>query len=266
MSMLRGYWAVLRGSFMVGVIYRFGFIFTILGNIFYMAVTYYLWRSIYANTTTLRGMTFNQTYLYVALGSAIFVLFKTYADWFISYEIREGAIATYLIKPIDYQLYSLAVSLGSMLMNLAAITLPAAILLIFVYRIPIQWGPGLMVFPLSLLLAYLINFSFDYFIGITGFYSESIWGISITKDVIISVLSGALIPLQFFPQAAQKILMLLPFQAMYHTPLMMITNPNQGWDAIFSMLAIQAIWVVVIFVLTRLFYNQAIKVLRVAGG
>jgi ABC-2 type transport system permease protein len=266
MSTPRGYLAVVRGSFMVGVIYRFGFIFTILGNIFYMAVTYYLWRSIYANTTTLRGMTFNQTYLYVALGSAIFVLFKTYADWLISYEIREGAIATYLIKPIDYQLYSLADSLGSMLTNLAAITLPTAILLIFVFHIPIQWGPGLMVFPVSLILAYLINFSFDYFIGVTGFYSESIWGISITKDVIISVLSGALIPLQFFPQALQKILMLLPFQAMYHTPLMMITNPNQGWNTILPMLAVQVIWAVVIFILTRLFYNQAVKVLRVAGG
>jgi ABC-2 type transport system permease protein len=263
---MRGYLAVLRGSFMVGVMYRFGFIFTILGNIIYMAVTYYLWRSIYASATTLRGLTFNEAYLYVALGSAIFVLFKTYADWIISYEIREGSIATYLIKPVDYQLYSLAVSLGSVLMNLAAITLPTLILLLFVFHIPIQWGPGLIVFPFSLAMAYLLNFSIDYFIGITGFYSESIWGISITKDVLISVLSGALIPLQFFPDAIQKVLMMLPFQAMYHTPLMMVTNPNQDWESLLSMLAVQGVWALVIFGLTRLFYNQAIKVLRVAGG
>jgi ABC-2 type transport system permease protein len=266
MNTLRAYLAVLRASFMVGVIYRFSFIFTIIGNLVYMAVTYYLWRSIYANTEVLRGMTFNETYLYVALGSAIFVLFKTYADWLISYEIREGAIASYLIKPIDYQFYTLADSLGSVLMNMAAITLPTLILIIFVFHIPIQWGPGLILFPISLVLAYLINFSFDYFIGITGFYSESIWGISTTKDVIISVLSGALIPLQFYPEAVQKILMVLPFQAMYHTPLMLVSNPNQEWGALLKMLAVQVVWVVATFIFTRLYYNKAIKVLRVAGG
>jgi ABC-2 type transport system permease protein len=266
MNTLRAYLAVLRGSYMVGIIYRFGFIFTILGNVVYMAVTYYLWRSIYANSVTLRGLTFNETYLYVALGSAVFILFKTYADWFISYEIREGSIAIYLTKPVDYQFYALAVSLGGALMNLTAISLPTALLLVFVFQIPFQFGLGLLLFPISLVLAYLISFSFDYFIGLTGFYSESIWGISITKEIIISVLSGALIPLQFFPEIFRNILLALPFQAMYYTPLMMIIRPNQDWQTLLSMLAVQAAWAIIIFILARLFYNKAVQVLRVAGG
>jgi ABC-2 type transport system permease protein len=266
MNQLRSYLAILRGSFMVGMIYRFGFFFTILGNIVYMAVTYYLWRSIYANATTLRGLTFNETFLYVALGSAVFILLKTYADWYVAYEIREGFIAIYLTKPVDYQLYSLSVSLGSVLMNLAAITIPTILMLIFVFRVQIQSGPGLLLFPVSLALAFLISFNFDYFIGLIGFYSESIWGMSITKEIIVTVLSGALIPLQFFPDAIQKILLVLPFQAIYHTPLMMVTRPNQGWEVFLPMLGVQLAWVVATFALTRLFYTQAIKVLRVAGG
>jgi ABC-2 type transport system permease protein len=266
MSRLRSYLAILRGSFMVGVIYRFGFIFTILGNIIYMAVVYFLWRSIYANATTLRGMTFHETFLYVALGSAVFILLKTYADWFISFEIREGFIAVYLTKPVDYQLYSLAVSTGGALMNLTAITLPTIFMLAVIFRVPCQTGPGLLLFPVSLALAFLISFNFDYFIGIVGFYSESIWGMSITKEIFITVLSGALIPLPFFPDAIQKILLVLPFQAIYHTPLMMVTRPDQGWDVLLPMLGVQFAWAVATFVLARLFYNQAVKVLRVAGG
>jgi ABC-type uncharacterized transport system permease subunit len=61
-------------------------------------------------------------------------------------------------------------------------------------------------------------------------------------------------------------LMWLPFQAIYHTPLMMITKPDQGWDVYIPMLAVQLLWVLALFVATRLFYNQAIKVLRVSGG
>jgi len=266
MNSLRSYLAILRGSFMVGIIYRFGFIFTILGNIVYMSVTYFLWRSIYANASTLRGMTFNETFLYVALGSAVFILLKTYADWYISYEIREGIIAIYLTKPVDYQLYSLAVSLGGALMNLAAITIPTIIMLVFVFRVPLQVGPGLFLFPLSLALAFLISFNFDYFIGVLGFYSESIWGMSVTKEIFVTALSGALIPLQFFPETLQKILLVLPFQAIYHTPMMMVTRPNQGWDVLLPMLGVQFAWTIAIFILTRLFYYQAVKVLRVAGG
>jgi ABC-2 type transport system permease protein len=214
----------------------------------------------------IRGLTFNETFLYVGLGSAIFILLKTYADWYLHYEIREGIIAVFLTKPIDLQLYMLFTNLGSLLMNLMAITLPTAILLGFVFRVTIPFGVGLFLFPIGLLLAFLISFSIDYFVGLMGFYSESVWGLSMTKEIIISVFSGALIPIQFFPDAMQKILLWLPFQAIFHTPIMMLTRPNLGLDVFLPMLAVQAAWAVILYIAARLFYKQAVKVLRVAGG
>jgi ABC-2 type transport system permease protein len=263
---MRAYLPIARGSFMVGLVYRFGFLFTIVGNIVYLGVAYYLWKSIYSYSDVIRGLTFNETFLYVGLGSAVFILLKTYADWYIHYEIREGMIANYLIKPIDFQLYNLFANLGSLLMNLMAITIPTAIMLAFVFRIKIAFGAGLFLFPVSLLLAFLISFSIDYFIGLMGFYSESVWGLSTTKEIIVTVFSGALIPLQFFPEAIQKVLYWLPFQAIYHTPLMMLTRPNQGLEVFLPMMAVQLAWAAILFVAARLFYNQAIKVLRIAGG
>ena len=263
---MKSYLAVLRGSFMIGLIYRYGFLFNIAGNIIYMLVTYYLWKSIYQGREVLRGLTFDQTYIYVALGSAVFILLKTYVDWLLSFDIREGMIASYLIKPIDLQFYILFNSFGYSLMSLAAITLPTLILMIFVLHIEIPLCIGLALFPLSLLLAYLVSFCFDYFIGLLCFYTESIWGLSITKEIIVTVLSGALIPLQFFPDTIQKILFWLPFQAIYYTPLTMVAQPNLGMDTFLPMLGLQLFWVIVLFVFTRMFYNQAIKVLRISGG
>jgi ABC-2 type transport system permease protein len=263
---MRAYLPIARATYMIGIVYRFGFLFTILGNIVYLGVAYYLWKSIYTYSDTIRGLTFNETFLYVGLGSAIFILLKTYADWFIHYEIREGNIATYLTKPIDYQIYNLFANLGSLLINLTAITLPTAFVMIFIFHVKVTPGFGLLLFPISLLLAFLISFSIDYFIGLLAFYSESIWGVSITKEIIVTVLSGALIPLQFFPDAIQKVLYWLPFQAIYHTPLMMITRPDQGLPVFLPMLLVQIAWAILLFLLARLFYNQAIKVLRIAGG
>jgi ABC-2 type transport system permease protein len=263
---MKGYLAVMRGSIMVGVVYRFGFIFSIIGNVIYLGVAYYLWKSIYRHANVIRGLTFNETFLYVALGSAIFILLKTYMDWIMNYEIREGSIATYLIKPIDFGLYMLFTSFGSVLMNFAAITIPTLFMLLFVFKVNFTLGPGLLIFPLSLFMAFLISFYFDYFVGLLCFYSESVWGISTVKDIVVTMFSGALIPLQFFPDAMQRILLWLPFQAVYHIPLMMVTRPDQGWNVFLPMLLVQLFWTVALFIATRMFYNQAIKVLRVSGG
>ena len=263
---MKSYLALLRGSYMSGLIYRLSFVFTILGNVIYIAVSYFLWRSIYAGAQTMHGLTFDETFLYVALGSAVFILLKTYVDWYISYEIREGIIAIYLTKPVDFQLYALFTSLGSVLLNLTAITIPTILLLALVFRVTPTPGLGLVLFPVSLLLAFVVSFSFDYFIGLLAFYTESTWGLSMTKEILVAVLSGALVPLQFFPDAIQKVLLLLPFQAIYYTPLIMVSKPDVGWETLLPMLAVQLFWAVCLFAATRLFYNQAIKVLRVSGG
>lgn len=263
---MRKYIAVACASYMIGMIYKFGFIFSILGNIIYLGVAYFLWKSIYANTETMRGLTFDQTFLYVGIGSAIFILLKTYTDWIISFEIREGSIAMYLAKPIDFGLYMLAGTFGSVLLNITIITIPTILMLVFVFKVQFAIGVGLYLFPVSLFLAFLVSFFIDYFVGLVCFYTESVWGISSTKEIIVTVFSGALIPLQFFPEAMQKILYWLPFQAIYHTPLTMITQPNQNINIFVQMIVVQLTWAIILFVVTRFFYTQAIKTIRVAGG
>ena len=263
---MRKYLAFTRGSFMVGLVYRFGPLLSLIGNFIYLGVAYYLWHSIYKNSDTLRSMTFNETFLYVAIGSAVFILLKTYVDWEVSYEIREGIISTYMTKPLDYQTYILFTSLGQTLMSLMVITIPTLLIITLVFKVAIPLGIGTLLFPFSLLLAFVISFCFDYFIGILAFYTESVWGLSTTKEIIILALSGALIPLQFFPAKLQSILLLLPFQTIYHTPLMMLTKPDQDPQIFVSMLIVQVIWAVVLYALTRLFFEQAVKVLRIAGG
>jgi ABC-2 type transport system permease protein len=263
---MKSYLSLARGNFMVGLTYRAGFIFLILGSIIYITVAYFLWQSIYANSQSLNGLTFEQTFLYVALGSAVFVFLKTYADWFISSDIREGTIITTLIKPIDYQLYALFSSFGFGLTNLVGVTVPTLVLLFAVFRVPVASGPGLAFFPVSLVLAFIISFTLDYFVGLLAFYTESVWGLSMTKEIIVTVLAGALIPLQFFPQAIQQVLRWLPFQAIYFTPLMMVTKPDSDVQQLTIMLLVQVFWAAVLLLLTRLFYHRAINVLRVSGG
>lgn len=263
---MRAYWAMAKGTFQTFMAYRSGFFFTVLNNLAYMTIAFFLWRSIFQGQETLKGLTFNQTFLYITVASALIVMLKTWTDWEISYQITQGSIIMSLIKPINFQWMMVSQAAGFSLMNMISVSVPSILFLIFVFRIPINVGVGFAFFPFALALSFLLNSAFDYIIGLTSFYTESIWGISTTKEIVITFLSGAIIPIQFFPDTFQKILGFLPFQAMYHLPLMMLTEPDQDLAVYLGMIGIQVFWVVVMMVLARLFYNRAILVLRVSGG
>lgn len=263
---MRPYWALAKGSYLAWMVYRFSTLFTLVSNLLYMVVIYFLWRNIYSGAETLNGMTFNQAFVYLTLAGSIFNGLKTWVDWSMSRSIITGAIATDVVKPLDYQMQMLFRSAGTVLYNFTVISIPSAILLLVVFRAEITPGLGLLLFPLSLVFAFLINFVLDYAVGLTSFYTESLWGISMTKEIIVTLLSGALVPIQFFPEAGQAILRLLPFQAIYHIPLTMIVSPNLPAMDYLAMLGVQGFWAVLLFALSRLFYRRASQVLFINGG
>ncbi len=87
-----------------------------------------------------------------------------------------------------------------------------------------------------------------------------------TKEIVTTLLSGALVPLQFFPEAIQRVLELLPFQAIYHVPLMLITSADLTFADCLRLLGTQVFWVVTLFAISRLFFSRALRVLTVSGG
>jgi ABC-2 type transport system permease protein len=263
---MSGYWALARGSFFAWMVYRFGGVFTLITNLLYMVVIYFLWRNIYGENAQIHGMSFNQAFIYLSLAGSIFNALKTYIDWMMSRNIITGNVAVDIIKPMDFQFQMYFRAAGTFIYNFFLITLPSAVMLFLVFRADVQWGIGLLFFPLGLVLAFSISFAIDYVVGVAAFYTESNWGISMTKEIIVTLLAGALVPLQFFPEAAQAVLKLLPFQAIYHLPLTMIISPNLPVMEYLQMLGIQAFWVAALFMGGRLFFNRASRALFINGG
>jgi ABC-2 type transport system permease protein len=263
---MKPYLGTVKGMLIAWFIYRFSFFFTLMGNLLYMTLIYFLWKSIYASSVTIHGMTFNQTFIYLAVAGSLFILFTTGTDWNISNRIIDGSLIVDLLKPVDFQFLTLARTTGYTIFDLVVITVPSLLVLFLGFRADMKLGIGLLFFPIGLILSFLISFAIDFSVGLTSFYTESLWGISMTKTVITSLLSGALIPLPFFPQAAQNILRLLPFQAIYNIPLSMITSPNLGALDYLRALGVQVLWIAILFTFCRWFYQRAFNVLTVSGG
>lgn len=144
--------------------------------------------------------------------------------------------------------------------------LPTAVIVYFVTNGAIYLGSNLLFFFVSVVFGLLINFLIDFFVGTICLYTESIWGINVMKEVVVALLSGASIPIVFFPETLAKIVMVLPFQAIYNTPLRFLIDHNMSFEERLRLIGLQLFWLVALAVITELFWRKSLKQITVNGG
>ena len=255
-------------SFMEAAAYRAYFIFTIMSNLFYMVIVYFLWRAIFSSvsTATINGMTFKQTFIYLALAGCVSSVLMTWTEWGMSRDMKNGNISLYFIRPIDYQVNVFSKSLGDIWTNFIIIFIPSFLVVLLFAGDEIKIGYNLIIFVIAFAIAALINLMFDFLIGLISFYTESIWGISTMKDTVILLLAGAIIPLQFFPQNIRKVVEMLPFQAIYNLPLKILIEKSYTLEDYVMILLQQLFWLAVLFIITRLCFKKASTAITINGG
>lgn len=265
---LKGYLAVLRGSIMEGLSFRTSTFLRIAGNLVYLLIIYFLWKAIFDSSPvdTVNGMNFYDTMIYLVLAAAMFNFMDTFVVYHIGDDYQTGHIALYLAKPIDYQPFLFFSGLGRCVISFFITFMPTFIIIFFVTKGSIAMGINLIFFMISLLLSIGVNFCIDFFVGTICFYTQSIWGVNIMKEVVVSLLSGATIPLAFFPEMFRKVVQVLPFQAIYHMPLHILTDKTMLLSDYAASIGLQLFWLVITFGISRLFWKASVKGLTVNGG
>ena len=265
---IKKYFALTRASIITSLSFRLSTLIMIFGNLLYLLVVYFLWKAIYASagTDTVNGMTFNDTLIYLVLATALFTFMEMYIVWEIGRNIQSGQIVLDLIKPMDYRQYVFWSYAGELITHFVFTFLPTFIVVSIVTHgaIPMSWN--LLWFILSVFLAVSINNSIDYFVGGICLYTESIWGINIMKQVLVTLLSGATIPIAIFPEPFKTVVMYLPFQSIYNTPLLILLGKSGDTMETLSMIGVQAFWVVVMALISRGFWRLSIRQITVNGG
>lgn len=223
-----------------------------------------LWLALYQDKSAFQGVSLEQTTTYAVLSLILASLIKD--DGYIFYKIRSGNIFFDLMYPLDLSFQLLAFNAGSVLVQIAGTGLPLLGLsvLFFHIRLPAALSVWL-VFALSFLLGYLIYFYLDYLMTLLGFWTTEIKGLVAAKNLMLAFLSGAVIPLWVFPAWAEKLLLWLPFQGINYSPLaILIGKIAPGQYA--ATLAIQALWVLVLWAASRGLYALALRRLGFQGG
>lgn len=270
MRLLRMYKPFTSAGLQEMVVYRVNFLFFLLGEIMKCFVMFFVWKAVFdsSNGTTIYGFTYENmvVYLFISFLSG----YLTYSDgsYVIGKEILDGSIAMRMIKPVDFDMCFLFQELGGKILQVLILFVPITAG-VEIYRFIITGEilfniPLFLLFVLSMVLAYLINFFFNLSYGFLAFYLKNLWGTDIIKGVIIDFLSGATIPLAFMGGFG-KVLGYLPFASLSYTPVMIYMGMYSAGEIVFY-LALQILWLLVFIAISKLILNLAMKRLVVHGG
>lgn len=259
------YWAmaaIVPKTFMA---YRAWFWMGIILNVIAMTIYVFFWRAVYAGTQEIAGMDLQQTLNYILLAQVLAPISEMFLLYEFGYGMREGGVAIALLRPVDLQGSFYAQSFTQLATNLLW-QLPMALIatLFFGLRWPLDpavWGA----FLVSVILGRTVLFLFDWLLACLTFYTTEVWGLSVLILGISLFFSGGLVPLVMMPGWLQTLVLAFPFAQVLYVPLSLLTGIHSAADAPRLWLG-QIFWIAGLFVVSRLFFNAAVKKVTVQGG
>lgn len=268
---LRIYTPFINAGVQEAITYRTNWFFGLVGNIMACFVSYFIWKAVFLSngSETINGFTMPQMIVYIFLMFLTSLLIGSGGTYDIGEEIRDGSIAMRMIKPISYNATFLFQELGNKIMTVCTIAIPLIVGVEVVGTIvmgQIEFNiVQFLLYVVSCVFAYLVNFFFNICFGFIAFIVKYLWGANMMKNCIVGFLSGTIIPLAFLPETLEKVILLLPFASLNYTPVMIYMGMYSGSELLFY-LGLQLFWVVAFWGLSKLLWSSASKRLCVQGG
>jgi ABC-2 type transport system permease protein len=202
---------------------------------------------------------------YVWLAQALIMTVYAFGWTELALRIRDGSIATDLARPLDPQRYWLAFDLGRAPYHLIFRgVLPfAAGALLFELHYPSPLD--LVAFFVSVVLAVVVSLGFRFLYNSAAFWLVDIRGV-VTLSLTVSLFfSGMILPLTFFPSWLRTMAHVLPFASIVQTPIDIWLGKHHG-PALVGIIAVQAVWAVVLLGLGRVTLRFGSRKLVIQGG
>ncbi|KAF3885959.1 MULTISPECIES: ABC transporter permease [Nostocales] len=224
-----------------------------------------LWRVTYTETNAeqLGGLTLSQMIWYLGITESI-VLSNPPIAQEVDHDVRTGALAIQLIRPVSYPLYRLWTTLGERIVRFSLnMAVTVGLVLLFVGFIPISLT-GLFLFLLALPLAFVLDFLGTFSVGLAAFWLENTSGLMLIYSRIMMILGGMLLPLDLLPEQWQPLLKALPFASILYGPARLFVNPDLTFAS--ELLLKQGIAIGVLGLLVTCVYRTAVKRIHANGG
>ncbi len=251
--------------------YKGAFYLFIVCDLMEVFISYYLWMAIYQSSGkgTLGGLSKNEMVVYVIMVFITSTIIMQSISRTVSRDVVKGNIAMTLIKPVDYRISLISGQVGNLIYHFIV---PSLFVWIFleVYKVTVLGEPLVSpgraaLYLISICLSFLIYVLFDFCFGMVAFFTTYIFGLSMAKEVLLSFLTGRLIPISFFPEAFRKVFEYLPFESMVYSPVMIYLGKYSVRETLF-VIGRQAAWVIILYLLGSFIWKKVTNRLIVLGG
>ena len=274
MSSMRPYLAAFRARFQLLLEYRVAALAGFATQLWWGGIRIMVFAAFYSAHAAAAPISLTDAITYVWLGQALLAMQPWVADPEIGHAIRTGGIGYDRLRPLDAYGFWYARTLGWM----SARALPRAVLMVLTAGVILpligldqwSWNPpagleaALLFIPAFLLMVALAG-AVLMLANVVVAASLNERGVNTILTPLVIVLSGSLLPLNFYPDAWQGWLHLQPLAGIVDIPFRIYFADLSGAAALRG-LALQAGWAVVLIAIGRLAMARMMRRLEMQGG
>lgn len=256
----------LKLQMQVYLTYRFEVFASILTRFLLIIANVFLWNCVYTDQTSIAGVNREQMITYSVLSACMSVFYQCGVQSAMNQDVRKGGIAIAMMRPFHLLPAYFADDLGAILVRTMCVSAPMlGIGFLFLgVQLPVTFQAACLVVASSL-LGLLIMWFLSALVGMFAFVTLELGNMGVVKDSLVAILSGSMIPVWFFPEGFQRVLMRTPFPYTYQTPLGLYIGQISVAEGV-GQIGIQALWAGLLSVLVILVWRRIQEKVMVQGG
>jgi ABC-2 type transport system permease protein len=254
--------ASMRLGASLALAYRLEAIVTFLSASMVAGLNWSLWTAIFEGRATVVGRTASDLTTYVVVAWIVTTSYATRVDDELGRRFRDGIIATDLLRPWNLQAHLYWRELGRSATSFVLATAPLLVLGLALLPLRLPAHPSTWLwFVASLFVAQAVAFGIAWHVGLLAFRAGSATGLLHLKATLAAVLSGALVPLDLYPEPLRTIVQALPFQALSNVPANLFVE-RAGAES----LALPLAWAAALWLTGSFAFERARRRLVIQGG
>ena len=259
----RAYWTLCKASFQDRMEYRWNTLMYLVLAMIPALISLYLWNVIYNTRHDQAGVRYITTYYVVAT----FIGWRI-ADfhWQVLFEIRDGKMATDLMRPMSYPAKLFWYEVGGRSWS-TLLTIPFFVALAWLLGDNFQAPDNAAAWFLAIgafMLAFTLNFFMTAGLGLVTVWQNQPEGFFGLWGALARGLGGAIVPLTLLPAGLHDWLQWLPFAYIYSLPVQIFQGLS-GWS-LWQGLLIQLGWLIVSALVFRWLWRKATRRYEVFEG
>src|SRR5579872_2222904 len=223
-----------------------------------------LWTALYAQNVAPVNLPLHGMITYATVAMLMSLILEVDGTRLIREKVREGTIATDLMKPISLPMYFFSDGIGQTLLH-ALLVIPSLVFALLLVHIDVPPPATLAAFAIAFVIGYCVNFFLNFLMNSIAFWTLETFAIQLIVRWASDLLSGQIIPLTFFPGILGRIVFALPFAAIYSTPLLIYVGIIRPADYL-RYVIIQLLWLVLFAALSWLVWQAASRRVVIQGG